>query len=180
MDPAFTTIIKTIIINKWRANSDDIYRSIFHALFQRIFELLLAYNGSIILKEHQTVLPEMLQAIKITHRVEQGIVKTTALREKISGSELCSSSYMAFLRIAIPSKSSCPLLRDNPSECSFFIQFYGQISANFLHILNEKKKTLVFTDEYSRHVIADIFASISMRIGRTSNGGSTLKLIQCL
>lgn len=71
MDPAFTIIIKTIIINKWRANSDDIYRSIFHALFQRIFELLLAHNGNIILKEHQTVLPEMLQAIKITHsRVE--------------------------------------------------------------------------------------------------------------
>lgn len=115
--------------------------------------------------------PKPLKSHIVDYR---GIVKTTALREKISCSELCSSSYMAFLRTAIPSKISCPLLRDKSSECSSSFSSMGR-SVHF-----KWKKILVFTDKYSHHVIVDIFASISMRIGRTSNGGSTLKLIQCL
>lgn len=82
MDPAFTIIIKTIIINKWRANHDDIYRSILYALFQRIFELLLAHDGNIILKEHQTVLPEISQTIKITHsRLQRNCENNSSSRE---------------------------------------------------------------------------------------------------
>lgn len=67
--------------------------------------------------------PKPLKSHIVDYR---GIVKTTALREKISCSELCSSSYMAFLRTAIPSKISCPLLRDKSSECSSSFSSMGR------------------------------------------------------
>lgn len=48
----FNTATKSINTNERLTNSDDVEKSTFHTLFQCLFELLLAYNASTILKGH--------------------------------------------------------------------------------------------------------------------------------
>ena len=162
-DPTLSAVIDAISTNQWhrrRASTDE---KAFHTLFLCRSELSLAYNGRIILKGRQIVLPASLQqkAVNIAHSGHQGIVKTIALmREKVW---FCN--MQAAVDFAVKNCMTCQVATRTPAREPLQMSElpnapWTEVSCDFGH-LDNGQYLLVITDEYSRYPIVDIVDSTS-------------------